>query len=464
MSSSRRSTDEAASDAGAVNAPDDVGQRWGLALLLVWAVFSLANVWSHRAYEPLAVVVFVLSLAFLAVLMWRREPLRVPSTRASAVVLAVLAVGSVLVFQPTYMSSDDAVLMRLTALGCTLAIGAVWLTASRLVVPITLSLTGVVLIATAWWPIRGVPIPGNDVWFILQQGIEGTWRGDNMYRLTWTGVPTGQVQDAFTYLPMSAVLLAPARGLTGDVRWGLALAVSGCAAVLLWATARPSVPRWLPASVVPACLLVLTPGHPLQVEMAWTEPLILLLVLGAVAATTGRRHALAVVLLALALAAKQHVWLLLPLMACWRPLGPKRTVAAAGGAVLLMLPWVVADADALWDDTVGYFLDLAENDRSSTVYAALEHLGGSLPLPVAVVLLLGALVATALQVRRPEAGAATFLLGAAVVLLVANLVNQQAFYNQWWLVGSLLLGALAFSEHDGDVASRELPPVAGGVT
>jgi hypothetical protein len=291
-----------------------------------------------------------------------------------------------------------------------------------------------------------VPIPGNDVWFSLQQGIEALGRGDNMYLMTWTGVPPGQVTDAFTYLPMSAVLLAPAKWLAGDVRWGLAMCVL-MASVLLFVAARPSRSGgsgrlWF----APACLLPLTAGHPLQVEMSWTEPLLLALLLGAVLSTLHGRHWLAVALFALALASKQHVWLLLPLFVAWRPFGPRRTAFAAGAAVALCLPWLFADPRAMFRDTVTFLVDYPASDRSSTVYALLDRAGVGLPAAVSAVAVLGAVILCSRRMMRNDGGPCELLLATALVLLVANLVNKQAYYNQWWLVGSLVLSAVAFAE------------------
>ena len=83
----------------------------------------------------------------------------------------------------------------------------------------------------------------------------------NMYAMTWTGSPG--IQDAFTYLPWTAVLLAPGRWLAGDVRWALLawtlVAVAGL--LLLGRGGRPATGRrpGRPAPVV--ALLLLAPGH-----------------------------------------------------------------------------------------------------------------------------------------------------------------------------------------------------------
>ena len=58
---------------------------------------------------------------------------------------------------------------------------------------------------------------------------------------------------------------------------------------------------------------------------------------------------------------------------------------------------------------------------------------------------------------RRQPGLAELLRWLALVLLVANLVNKQAFYNQFWLVGALVVVSLAVAEP----ALRRAPTVGG---
>jgi hypothetical protein len=361
--------------------------------------------------------------------------------------VAILLIGSVVVFQPTYLASHDALIMRLTVLAGSLVLCLLWVATRPGTAVASCAVSAVVVAVTAWIPIRGVPTPGNDVWFSLQQGIDGLSRGDNMYLMAWRGVPAGQVTDAFTYLPMSAVLLAPAKWLTGDVRWGLAVLVL-VSSVLLLVAAHPTRSRATSNALwfAPACLLPLTAGHPLQVEMSWTEPLLLALLLGAGLSTLHGRHWLAVGLLALALSSKQHVWLLLPLFAAWRPFGLRRTAFAAGAAAVLCLPWLIADPRAMFQDTVTFLIDYPASDRSSTVYALLDRAGVDLPVAVSGLAVLGAVIWCSRRLTRHYAGPSDLYMATALVLLVANLLNKQAYYNQWWLVGSLVLAAVAFAQ------------------
>ena len=57
--------------------------------------------------------------------------------------------------------------------------------------------------------IRTDPAPDIDVWVTVQQASDALARGVNFYEVTWVGSPG--VDDAFTYLPWTAVLLAPGR-------------------------------------------------------------------------------------------------------------------------------------------------------------------------------------------------------------------------------------------------------------
>lgn len=67
--------------------------------------------------------------------------------------------------------------------------------------------------------VLGDPAPKIDVWVTLQQGSDVLLRAESFYSVEWVGSPG--IQDAFTYFPWMAVLVAPGRWLAGDVRWAL---------------------------------------------------------------------------------------------------------------------------------------------------------------------------------------------------------------------------------------------------
>ena len=298
--------------------------------------------------------------------------------------------------------------------------------------------------------IVGDKAPRIDVWVVLQQGADALGRGENVYTQQWTDSPG--VQDFFPYLPWMAVLTAPGRWIAGDVRW----AVLFWSLVLfagLWALARGRVER---AAAVTA-VLVLAPGTLTQVDQAWTEPVLAALIVWW-AVLVRRGHAWwAVLPLALACASKQHLALLAPVLLVWRPFGAWRTLATGALAALLMLPWVVADAGAFLGDTVTTLLTFHPIKFANTwyLYALNEH-GVTLPFWVTGAAMVGVVAVAAYAVWRRRPGIDELLRWLALVLAVANLVNKQAFYNQFWLVGALVAASLALPQ--GEPAPDGAPP------
>ncbi|HPF80273.1 MAG TPA: hypothetical protein PKU75_05025, partial [Tetrasphaera australiensis] len=69
--------------------------------------------------------------------------------------------------------------------------------------------------------------------------------------------------------------------------------------------------------------------------------------------------------------------------------------------------------------------------------------------------LLLALAGAAWVARQRHTGLPRILYAAAAVLLVANLVNKQAFFNQYWLVAALVVIALAATPERGPEPDTE---------
>ena len=299
-----------------------------------------------------------------------------------------------------------------------------------------------------------VPAPRIDVWVTLQQAADGLADGQNIYAMTWHGSPG--IQDAFTYLPWTAVLLAPGRWLFGDVRWALLVALlAGLACLVALGRGRGSAGRTSSLALAAATLLALAPGSVTQAEQAWTEPLLFALVAGW-ALLVHRGHPWwAVLPLALGCASKQHLVLLLPLLACWSPFGWRRSLATAAAAGGLVLPWFLASPSDFWHDTVSLLVSFHPIKFANTWFiAAQTELGRTPPFWLTGLLVLGALVLACVMVRRRQPDLTELLGWMALVLLVANLVNKQAFYNQFWLVGALVALAVAATPSD-QARSRE---------
>lgn len=274
--------------------------------------------------------------------------------------------------------------------------------------------------------------PIIDVWALLQGAGRGLAHGLNPYELTFPDSPPGQTRDCFTYLPATVLLTAPGVWL-GDARWAELVALLVAGALLarqVWTRGG--------ARLGLAALVVVMPGTVFLVQQSWTETLLLpALVATAVLADRGRTG-WAAVAFGVALATKQHVMLLVPLLVLCR-FRVRDLAVAAGTAAALMLPWLLADPSRFYACTTDFFLSA---DGPSTSLSLWPHLPETVRLPlVAVALLVGYLLAW----RCCPRGGSGFLLACATVFTTFGLVNKQTFLNQWWLVAVLVAAGLALA-------------------
>jgi len=290
--------------------------------------------------------------------------------------------------------------------------------------------------------VGGSQRPRIDVWVLLQEAAHGFLIGRNPYTLTFRDAPRGQTTECFTYLPGGFVLGSPGR-LAGDVRWSeLALLLIGWLALVTAVRRRASAHADAPSQTLPmltapavalATFALVMPATARVVQQSWTDSLLVGLVLLAVALVLRDHPTWAMLPLAVALATKQHVVLLLPLVLMWW--GWRRCLAVIAGAALIGAPWLVAAPTRMWACSVTFFLDLPATSDSISFWRFL-------PAPVRVLVVLALTVAALwLCWRRLPRTPAGFLLGAAVVNATFDLANKQTYLNQWWFVAQLVIAA-----------------------
>ncbi len=424
------------------------GSRAADVALLV-AVLVSGSVSRHAVYTGYGVTILLVSVGALAVAVSRGAGRGLPSRLG-----VLLALGGTLVAQvikPPYMNVDGRtwalragvlVCMAATVLAAGLLVGSAEGGRRRRA-------------ALAWAAVGGsglaylLMIPGGrpliDVWPILQGASLGVVQGRNPYEMTFAGVPPGQVADCFNYLPATFLVPLPGR-LLGDVRYAEAAVLLAGVGSLVWLALRSLHARRGAAVAVPLAVLPgVLPGALYDVQQAWNETI----VFGALAAAgvllAVRRPWWAAAALAVALGTKQHVVLLLPLWALWPSFGPRRALAAAGGAAAITLPWLLADPGRFWHCVVDFFLDLPARADSLSVWQLLPG-----PLRTVTVLLLVA-AAYAVVLRAVPRTPGGLLLGCGLVLAAFALANKQSFLNQWLLAAQLVVAGLAL------VAARTRP-------
>lgn len=424
--------------------------------------------WSVVRYRLGIVVVLTSAAVLLGTALLRRwRPPDVPRPLLAVALLAIALVTEVVPFFSYTTPEERRSLAHLMAAGCVLAAGSLLLPnglarrlGARRVAAGVGVLTFVAVSATA---IVLDPAPRIDVWVTLQQAADGLADGQNMYTMHWRGSPG--IQDAFTYLPWTAVLTAPGRWLAGDVRWALlvlSLVALACT-VALGRVGQRGRARTSAGALAAVTLLALAPGTSTQVEQAWTEPM-LLAALAAWALLVRRGYAWwAVVPLAIGCASKQHLAVLLPVLACWHAFGWRRVLATAGLSGVLVLPWFVADPAAMWHDTVSLLVGFHPIRFANTLFIAARHeLGWTPPFWLTGLVVLGLLVSTCLAVRRRQPDLGELLGWLALMLLVATLVNKQGFYNQYWLAAAMVALGVAAAEGGRGRESGEVSPPSPG--
>ncbi len=418
--------------------------------LLPWGLAFVMAQWSVVQYRLSIVVVYTGAAVLLAFALLRRWPR--PDFHRISLVVALLAAGIAAEFVPFFSHSSPqqrAILGHIlgaTSLGAALLL-LLWPRRGPALA------AGWAALGTCAWTATSiifVPEPRIDVWLTLQQAADGLAEGKNPYTMMWVGSPG--VSDAFTYLPWTAVLLAPGRWLAGDVRWSL-LVCTLIALSCLIALGRPGTRQQRSAALAAMTLLACAPGTITQAEQAWTEPLLLACLATWALLVQRNRAWWAIIPLALGCASKQHLALVLPLLACWAGFGWRRTLATGTLSGVLISPWLLANPQEMIRDTVTFLVEFHPILFANTWFiASLTELGRTPPVWLTGGLVGGTLVASCWLIRRRQPELSTVIAWLALVLFLANLANKQAFYNQFWLIGGLLAlsyAALAQPSRDG---------------
>jgi hypothetical protein len=204
------------------------------------------------------------------------------------------------------------------------------------------------------------------------------------------------------------------------------------------ATRTPDAGRRADALTLLALAMSLTGGLRVA-QQAWNESLLLGFVLLACCALVTGRTAWAVVLLGCALATKQHIALLVPVMVLWPQLGWRRTGYAVGIGAAISAPWFFADPGRFKGCTVDFFVHGVARFDSISLW---HFLPSAIAPAVPVLAVLGAYLLVYRRIDRSPGG---LLIAFAVVLFAFDLFNKQSFENQWWFVCELLVCGLALS-------------------
>jgi hypothetical protein len=401
-------------------------------VLAAWACIGVGVALREGGFTYVSLGLVLAGWLLVAAVVWRRLPLVMPTTPELAAVAAVVVGSAALLRVERHMHAGTSVWIIQAFFGLAAVAAALTLLPrvgrSRLALALPLA----VVAATGMTTVALVDDPDIDVWYLLQQSSDGLLRPENMYEQgPW--VRSDGLQDVYPYLPLTTVLLAPARWVAGDVRYAL---LAACLVTVL--LARRLAPGHPPPAFLPL-LLVVSPKWPFLVDQSWTEPLLVLLLVCAMLALARKRPLYTVLALAVALACKQHIVLLLPVFAAWPTFGWRRTVTSGALAAAMVLPWWLASPAAFWHDAVEANLSLGVLRHALSVPSLLDRWDVTAGFCLLLLLLAGAYVLVLLRCPRTVPGLA---LAAAFVTLTLDLANTQSFFNHYMLPLGLLVVAL----------------------
>ncbi len=408
---------------------------WGSSLLVVAAWVTAVSTAIYAIYSVHGVVILSLVAVAVLVAMWFGVFQTFPPS-VVVIVLAVGAVGTLIVTPPVTNVVGNGWLVPGVVVGGVATASSLLVFWERFPAG-RLAVVPLVLAALAFAGMIIGAIPHIDVWVIFQQSADGLLHGRNPYNMSFTGVPAGQTSDCFNYLPVTFLVTAPSKWLFGDVRWVEGACLLGAGALLTRQVVRRGGGR---GRVVSAALVALTPGSLLVVQQAWNEPVLLVgLVATAVLMERGRWN-WAMVPFGLALATKQHLVLLLPLLLFWPKFGWRRVLGTVGVAAAVSLPWVIINPARFTQCTAGFFLGEQAPPKALSIWRIL-------PAPIQLPLLIvGLVLAFGIALWRCPKTPAGFLVSAGTVFAVFDLVNKQTFMNQWWLAATLLVSGIVLGQ------------------
>lgn len=437
-------------------------------VLLAWALTQTFGVYD-AGYVVSIAIGYIAMVGWVMVQRWRADnegdAPACPRSRAAAegagrlyskiglAVMALFGAGSlalnpgIVYGQAGLWTEALRVVLIGAALGVAVYVVLAWLGRARWITTVFWLAVGSLITARALVLVAS-PSPYIDVFTLTNQASDFLLAGHNPYVRTYPDLYQGLYDYAAgpNYWPAYYLWSAVFR-VAGDIRLGLVVAEAIVALLLSKVLASFELDQGL---VRLATLAWLTfPISLYVIEQAWIEPVVVMFIL-LVAWLLRSRFAWRSVAVGLALgfasALKQYVPLfaLLTLVLVWRVDGRKVALQtatwAAGAFAIILLPFLVADPNALFQQTVITYLARGLRPDGLSVPAWLANEFGltldTLVLGVVYALVIG--VGLFLSVRWPEAWTG-WAGGLAIAFGGLFIFGKQAFCNYYYLLALILL-------------------------
>ena len=285
---------------------------------------------------------------------------------------------------------------------------------------------------------------GLDIYRSHEAAADALAAGDNPYTdavRVLDGSPNaddGAVIEGYPYPPITLVVFSLGDWLGGDPEMATVLAIVGGLALAAGAFGSKS-----PALLV-LVVLAATPTLRWIVWSGATEPVSFALLVVAVCLWQ-RRPVAAALTLGLALATKQYLVMLVPLVFLMDERPWRRSWIAVGVAGSTLLPALLAGPRAFWHTLV----ERPHGSRLPARHAVDLGCPRSARVenrrPDAVVMVVAVVIVTWAFARSLPEATPSALLGGSAIVLSATFLLSLAFTNYWWLVQWLTAGATLLS-------------------
>jgi len=292
------------------------------------------------------------------------------------------------------------------------------------------------------------PDPRIDVYWFTNQGAAGILEGVNPYDRAFHIIDP-KSETLYAYLPGQFLFDSPAVALFGDMRWGqmiLELAAAWMMYAIVMGESRRDERRH--SAELVALLLLFFPQVLRMQEQSWVEfKQVFALTLFVWLLSRAPRSWKPWPALGLLFSLKQTTWAAWPFLVFLKPFSVKRAFLVAGTMAIIILPFLLWNPYAFFDDIVLYHVGL-ELPGSTSISQLFVLMGKSPPsLGVLAVLGLGALGYLWFFSTRNLIG---FLLASTALGMVPVLMRQAFLNYYYYLDGGVLLTMawLLRREHD----------------
>lgn len=322
------------------------------------------------------------------------------------------------------------------------------------------ALVGLAVLAAGLDVIRVSPSPYIDVWTIQMAGADALEHGKNPFvGITVGDTGPGRAPVPYVYPPTILYFGMLGRLIGHDTRYANLLAIIGAGVLLRMVSRRGRYA--LPAMVedAPALAVWFMPKLFFILEQAWIDPIQVMLMAAGSWAFAAQRHRWSGALFGVAIASKQSMFWLIPLVSLTLGVGLWGVVFMAGTAALLTAPFMLWNFRALKYANFDFLKDLPARDDALAFAAWYRKKFGSVFPDGPVSFLSSGLITAASAVRAKlwtkgklfvgaPASLAGFGRALACLYCIFFFFNKWAFANYYFLMASLCALSAATALHE----------------